>query len=94
MIDTCIDQGDVILTTSPAYLGFLVPAVKMGAQVITVPTDLDGAIPEHFEEAIKCCKKELGKKPEMIYVVPDSDNPQETTRGLVQYRCGAPHHYC
>ncbi|MFW9934021.1 MAG: PLP-dependent aminotransferase family protein [Candidatus Thorarchaeota archaeon] len=79
MIDTCIDQGDIILTTSPAYLGFLVPAVKLGAQVVTVPTDLQGAIPEYFEEAIKSCKKELGKKPEMIYLVPDSDNPKGTT---------------
>jgi 2-aminoadipate transaminase len=79
MLDTCIDQGDIILTTSPAYLGFLVPAVKLGAQIITIPTDLQGAIPEYFEAAIKCCKKELGKKPEMIYVVPDSDNPKGTT---------------
>ncbi|MFX1565399.1 MAG: PLP-dependent aminotransferase family protein [Promethearchaeota archaeon] len=79
MIDTCIDRGDIILTTSPAYLGFLVPAVKLGAQIVTVPTDLQGAIPEYFEEAIKCCKKELGKKPEMIYLVPDSDNPKGTT---------------
>ncbi|MFX1509354.1 MAG: PLP-dependent aminotransferase family protein [Promethearchaeota archaeon] len=79
MIDTCIDQGDIILTTSPAYLGFLVPAVKLGAQIVTVPTDLQGAIPEYFEHAIKCCKKELGKKPEMIYLVPDSDNPKGTT---------------
>lgn len=79
MVDTCIDQGDIILTTSPAYLGFLVPAVKLGARIVTVPTDLQGAIPEYFDEAIKCCKKELGKKPEMIYVVPDSDNPKGTT---------------
>jgi 2-aminoadipate transaminase len=79
IIDTCIDQGDIILTTSPAYLGFLVPAVKLGAQVVTVPTDLQGAIPEYFEEAIECCKKELGKTPEMIYLVPDSDNPKGTT---------------
>ncbi|MDO8056880.1 MAG: PLP-dependent aminotransferase family protein [Candidatus Hermodarchaeota archaeon] len=79
IIDTCIDQGDVILTTSPAYLGFLVPAVKLGAQVVTVPTDLQGAIPEYFEDAIRLCKKELGKKPELLYVVPDSDNPKGTT---------------
>ncbi len=79
IIDTCIDQGDIILTTSPAYLGFLVPAVKLGAQIITVPTDLQGAIPEYFENAINCTKKELGKKPEMIYLVPDSDNPKGTT---------------
>ncbi len=79
MLDTCIDQGDIILTTSPAYLGFLMPAVKLGAQVVTVPTDLQGAIPDHFEDAIKACKREFGKKPELIYVVPDSDNPKGTT---------------
>jgi 2-aminoadipate transaminase len=79
IIDTCIDQGDIILTTSPAYLGFLVPAVKLGARIITVPTDLQGAIPEYFEAAIHLCKKELGKTPEMLYVVPDSDNPKGTT---------------
>lgn len=96
MIDTCIDQGDIILTTSPAYLGFLVPAVKLGAQIVTVPTDLQGAIPEHFEAAIKCCKKELGKKPEMIYVVPDSDNPKGTTvpqkRREALYNLAMEHH--
>jgi 2-aminoadipate transaminase len=79
ILDTCIDAGDIILTTSPAYLGFLMPAVKLGAHLITVPTDLQGAIPEHFEAAIKLCKKKFGKNPEMIYLVPDSDNPKGTT---------------
>jgi 2-aminoadipate transaminase len=79
IIDTCIDKDDIILTTSPAYLGFLMPAVKLGARIVTVPTDLQGAIPEYFEEAIKVCKKELDKKPELLYVVPDSDNPKGTT---------------
>ncbi len=79
ILDTCIDKDDVILTTSPAYLGFLTPAVKLGARIVTVPTDLQGAIPEHFEAAIKICEKELGRKPEMMYLVPDSDNPKGTT---------------
>lgn len=79
ILDTCIDKDDVILTTSPAYLGFLTPAVKLGARIVTVPTDLQGAIPEHFEAAIKACEKELGRKPEMMYLVPDSDNPKGTT---------------
>ncbi|MHA2022005.1 MAG: aminotransferase class I/II-fold pyridoxal phosphate-dependent enzyme, partial [Candidatus Thorarchaeota archaeon] len=37
LLDTIIDPGDVIITPSPAYLGFLVPAVKLGARVLTVP---------------------------------------------------------
>jgi 2-aminoadipate transaminase len=79
ILDTCIDKGDIILTTSPAYLGFINPAVKLGARLVTVPTDLQGAIPDYFERATKLCKKKFGKKPELIYLVPDSDNPKGTT---------------
>ncbi|MHA2423611.1 MAG: aminotransferase-like domain-containing protein [Candidatus Thorarchaeota archaeon] len=79
LLDTVIDPGDVIVTPSPAYLGFLVPAVKLGARIITVPTDLDGMIPEYVEKAIYASKQKFGKIPDMVYVVPDSDNPKGTT---------------
>jgi 2-aminoadipate transaminase len=79
LLDTLIDPGDVIITPSPAYLGFLVPAVKLGGRVITIPTDLDGIIPEDVEHAVAVSKKKFGKGPDMIYVVPDSDNPKGTT---------------
>jgi 2-aminoadipate transaminase len=79
ILDTLIDPGDVIITPSPAYLGFLVPAVKLGARVITIPTDLDGIIPEEVEKAVEVSQKKLGKCPDIIYVVPDSDNPKGTT---------------
>ena len=79
LLDTLIDPGDVIITPSPAYLGFLVPAVKLGARVITIPTDLDGIIPEEVEKAVEVSKKKFGKCPDMIYVVSDSDNPKGTT---------------
>ncbi len=79
LLDTVIDPGDVIVTPSPAYLGFLVPAVKLGARVITVPTDLDGIIPEYVEKAVYASKVKFGKTPDMVYVVPESDNPKGTT---------------
>ncbi|MFW9789147.1 MAG: PLP-dependent aminotransferase family protein [Candidatus Thorarchaeota archaeon] len=79
LLDTLIDPGDVIITPSPAYLGFLVPAVKLGARVITIPTDLDGIIPDEVEKAVKVSEQKFGKTPDMIYVVPDSDNPKGTT---------------
>ncbi|MFW9849542.1 MAG: PLP-dependent aminotransferase family protein [Candidatus Thorarchaeota archaeon] len=79
LLDTVIDPGDVIVTPSPAYLGFLVPAVKLGARVVTVPTDLDGIIPEYVEKAVYASKVKFGKTPDMVYVVPDSDNPKGTT---------------
>ncbi|TFF84327.1 PLP-dependent aminotransferase family protein, partial [Candidatus Heimdallarchaeota archaeon] len=64
---------------SPAYLGFLAPAFKIGSEIITVPTDLDGIIPEFVEKAIAESEEKFGKKPEILYVVPDSDNPKGTT---------------
>lgn len=79
LLDTMIDPGDVIITPSPAYLGFLVPAVKLGARVITVPTDKKGIIPEFVERAIHLSKIHFGKNPDLLYVVPDSDNPKGTT---------------
>ncbi len=79
LLDTMIDPGDVIITPSPSYLGFLVPAVKLGARIVTVPTDLDGIIPEYVESAIHLSKVKFGKVPDMLYVVPESDNPKGTT---------------
>ncbi|RDE17130.1 MAG: hypothetical protein C4K47_00220 [Candidatus Thorarchaeota archaeon] len=79
LLDTLIDPGDVIVTPSPSYLGFLVPAVKLGARVITVPTDLDGIMPEYVDKAIRVSEEKFGKTPDMVYVVPESDNPKGTT---------------
>ncbi|TFG11477.1 PLP-dependent aminotransferase family protein [Candidatus Thorarchaeota archaeon] len=79
LLDTLIDPGDVIITPSPAYLGFLVPAVKLGGRIITIPTDLDGIIPEYVEKAVHVSKMKFGKVPDILYVVPDSDNPKGTT---------------
>ncbi|NHJ46482.1 MAG: PLP-dependent aminotransferase family protein [Asgard group archaeon] len=79
ILDTIIDPGDVILTPSPAYLGFLAPAFKIGGEIVTIPTDLDGMIPEYVEKAIILSIKKFNRKPSIIYVVPDSDNPKGTT---------------
>ncbi len=82
ILDTLIDPGDVIITPSPAYLGFLVPAVKLGARVLTVDTDNEGIIPEQVERAIHLSKIKFGKVPDLLYVVPDSDNPKGTTLSM------------
>ena len=62
ILDTMIDPGNVILTPSPAYLGFLAPAFKIGAEIVTIPTDLEGLIPEYVEKAIPLAEKKFGKK--------------------------------
>jgi len=77
--DALIRPGDIILTTRPTYLGFLMPAQKMGAKVVTLPSDEKGLQPEYIERAIDSCKREFGKVPKILYVIPCSDNPGGTT---------------
>jgi len=46
---------------------------------VTVPADENGMIPEYVERAAELAERELKKPPEIIYVIPDSDNPTGTT---------------
>ena len=79
LLDSILRPDDIIIMARPAYLGFVVPVTKLGGTVVTVPSDMDGLIPENVEKAIQICKRELNKTPKAIYVVPDSDNPKGTT---------------
>ncbi|MHA2357857.1 MAG: aminotransferase-like domain-containing protein, partial [Candidatus Heimdallarchaeaceae archaeon] len=77
--DILIRPGDIILTTRPTYLGFLMPAEKMKARIVTLPSDINGLVPEFLDDAIDLCIKEFGRKPKVLYVIPYSDNPKGTT---------------
>lgn len=78
-LDILINPGDLVVTPSPAYLGFVTTVVKVGGHVITAPTDTGGLIPEHVDDTIVKAEKEFGKKVKILYVVEDSDNPKGTT---------------
>ena len=78
-LDTLINPGDIVVTPSPAYLGFVTTVVKVGGHVVTAPTDADGLIPDYVEDTIIKAEKEFGKKVKILYVVEDSDNPKGTT---------------
>lgn len=79
LLDVLLRPKDVIIMARPSYLGFVVPVTKLGGDVLTVPSDLDGLIPEYVEKAIEISQRELKRTPKAIYVVPDSDNPKGTT---------------
>lgn len=77
--DIFINPGDVILVTKPTYLGFLSPAEKMKAEIIALPTDENGIIPEYIDKAIELSKKKFDKEPKILYTIPYADNPAGTT---------------
>jgi len=90
LCDIILSPGDIILTTRPTYLGFLQPAEKLKGQILTIPSDFEGIIPEFIPLAFRACKKN-GHKPKMLYLVPYSDNPKGTTlperrkRAIIDY---------
>ncbi len=81
-LDIVINPGDLVVTPSPAYLGFVTAVVKVGGHVVTAPTDSEGLIPDYVEDTIIKAEKEFGKKVKILYVVEDSDNPTGTTLPL------------
>lgn len=79
LLDVLLRPKDVVITARPSYLGFVAPVTKLGGDVLSVPSDMHGILPEYVEKAINLSIKELNRKPKAIYVIPDSDNPKGTT---------------
>ncbi|MBC7080795.1 MAG: PLP-dependent aminotransferase family protein [Thermoplasmatales archaeon] len=69
-----IDEGDVIFTALPTYLGAINAFLAYGAKLVGVPLDEDGMRVDLLEEKIKELKKK-GEKLKMIYTVPTFQNP-------------------
>lgn len=78
-IDVCtrvlVDPGDVILTSSPSYLGALQSFRSYRADIRGVKHDNDLEVFEQaYEETIAEAKAE-GKKIKFLYMIPDFQNP-------------------
>ncbi len=73
-----IDRGDTIVMGLPSYLGGISAFNSYGAEMIGVPMDDEGEIPEVMEAKIQDAIAR-GKKPKFIYVIPDFQNPAGMT---------------
>ena len=78
-IDVCtrvlVDPGDVVLTSSPSYLGALQSFCSYRADIRGIAHDPDPvAFRQAYEEEINKIKEE-GKKISFLYMIPDFQNP-------------------
>jgi DNA-binding transcriptional MocR family regulator len=73
-----IDPGDVVLVEGPSYVGALGVFAAYQAEVIHVPMDDDGLIPESLEEAIRRLAA-AGRRAKFLYTVPNFHNPAGVT---------------
>lgn len=72
--DIFVDPGDVILAESPSYVGALGVFHSKVADVVQVPMDEDGLIPEALRKAIMNVKS-AGKRVKFLYTIPNYHNP-------------------
>jgi DNA-binding transcriptional MocR family regulator len=73
-----LDPGDVVLAEGPTYVGALGVFQAAQAQVVHVPMDSDGLIPEALEAAIADVAR-TGRRAKFLYTIPTFQNPAGVT---------------
>ena len=73
-----LDPGDVVLAEGPSYVGALGVFQAAQADVVHVPMDDDGIIPEALTEALATVAQ-AGKRAKFLYTVPAYHNPAGVT---------------
>ena len=77
-----IDEGDVVLTENPCFVGALSVFETYGAEVHGIPIDENGIQIEELEKKIET----LDKKPKFLYLTPNFHNPAGITYSLKRRR--------
>ncbi|KQO03306.1 aminotransferase [Arthrobacter sp. Leaf234] len=72
------DPGDVILCEDPTYVGALNTFEAYEVDVVTVPMDEDGLIPDELERIIGELEAE-GRTIKLLYTIPSFNNPSGIT---------------
>lgn len=76
-----LDPNDVLIMELPTYIGGLQAFNSYRAEMIGVPQDEEGMRVDLLEEVlVKLARR--GKKPKLIYIVPDFQNPSGVTMSL------------
>lgn len=76
-----IDPGDVIVAEAPSYVGALGVFRAHEAEVVHVPMDADGLVPEALEKTLSELAKS-GRRVKFLYTVPNFHNPGGVTLSL------------
>jgi DNA-binding transcriptional MocR family regulator len=79
------DPGDVVLVEAPSYVGALGVFRAYECDIVHVPMDEEGLVPEALEEAIARVRSQ-GKRVKMIYTIPSFHNPAGVTQGAERRR--------
>jgi 2-aminoadipate transaminase len=73
-----IDPGDIVLVEAPSYLGALSAFRSYLCKFVDVPSDNEGIRTDLLIETLETLKED-GKKPKLLYLVPNFQNPTGIT---------------
>jgi DNA-binding transcriptional MocR family regulator len=73
-----VDPGDVVVAEAPSYVGALGVFRSYQADVVHVPMDADGLIPESLTQTLTDLKR-AGRRVKLLYTVPNHHNPAGVT---------------
>ena len=75
-----VDAGDDIIIDEATYPGFIQIAQSMGANLVSIKTDIqDGISVEELECYLQNCTSQNLKKPKFIYTMSEGHNPLSTS---------------
>ncbi|MCW6009502.1 PLP-dependent aminotransferase family protein [Micromonospora sp. CPCC 205371] len=75
------DPADVLLVSSPCYMGITGAARLLDVDVVPVPERPDGLAPADVVDAVEA-QVARGRRPRALYVIPDHANPSGVTMSL------------
>ncbi|MGI8333377.1 PLP-dependent aminotransferase family protein [Actinomadura scrupuli] len=73
-----VDPGDVVIAEAPSYVGALGTFAAFQAEVVQVPLDAAGLVPEALRETLARLRAE-GRRVKFLYSVPNYQNPAGVT---------------
>jgi 2-aminoadipate transaminase len=73
-----VDPGDVVLAEAPSYVGALGTFAAYQADVVHVPLDGDGLVPDALRETLERLRRER-RRVKFLYTVPTFQNPAGVT---------------
>ncbi|WP_029291070.1 PLP-dependent aminotransferase family protein [Cellulomonas sp. HZM] len=76
-----VDPGDVVVAEAPSYVGALGVFRAYQADVVHVPIDADGLVPEALDSTLTSLAAE-GRRVKLIYTVPNFHNPAGVSLSL------------
>src|SRR5690625_7349342 len=76
--ESFIDAGDVVVADAPSYVGALGVFRAYEADVVHVPMDEHGLIPDQLEHTLQR-RREEGRRVKMLYTIPNFHNPAGVT---------------